>query len=182
MAFIGYGGLGLCSMAKETTWWLFLFVLIFLIIAACSSAFAIIGAFDTAVESFTRKGSILLIIVYTGYFLIGYMFEHSIRKSSLFSEKICQLDSRTHTNRCYNSLKVSNQIYYPVMGLLIAIYYLICAFIVKETGYDEKYESIMGSVDQTAGLALIGIEVGLSILLYFFHLRWSWYGWSFIIF
>ena len=78
-ALVGYTGLAVCSSYSTPSEWLFFFTLIFMVIAGISAGIAIVAAICTPVENFTRRGSILMIVLMMGYFLIGYMFEFSLR-------------------------------------------------------------------------------------------------------
>lgn len=97
-----------------------------------------------------------------GYFLFGYMFQNCIHRFWFPS--------------------TSSKYYYPLFGVAVAIVYIICAGIVTQTGYDEKYEGALGSIDQMAGLVFIVVEFGFLIFFYFFYLQWGWYGWSLLAF
>mmetsp|Transcript_28138 Transcript_28138/g.24871 ORF Transcript_28138/g.24871 Transcript_28138/m.24871 type:complete len:173 (+) Transcript_28138:17-535(+) len=78
-ALIGYVGLAVCSSFTYSSEWIFFFTLIFLVITGISAGIAIVAATCTPVENFTRRGAIIMIILLIGYFLIGYMFEFSLR-------------------------------------------------------------------------------------------------------
>lgn len=156
LALVGYIGLGVCASWTNPSEWLFFFTLVFLVIAAMSSAIAIVAAVCTPVENFTRKGSILLIILLIGYFLIGYMFEESLRWSVFYWAK--------------------SQYYYPLFGVFLAVVYAICAGLVQEVAFDKRYEGSFASVDQLGSLIFILVELAVIITLYFLYLRNHWYG------
>jgi hypothetical protein len=105
LALIGYIGLGVCSSYTHPSEWLFFFTLVFLILVAIGSGIAIVAAICTSVENFTRRGSILMIILMMGYFLIGYMFEYS-----------CRFGLFPNTKSHY---------YFPLFGLFVSLIYVL---------------------------------------------------------
>jgi hypothetical protein len=159
-ALIGYVGLGICSSYTSASEWLFFFTLVFLIIAAVSSGIAIVAAICTPVENFTRRGSILMIILMMGYFLIGYMFEYSIRWG-LFP-------------------KTRSSWYFSIFGICVALVYGLCAGLIQETR--SRFQDAVISIDQMGSFIFILVELALVSCLYFFFLRYHWYVWTFVAF
>ena len=162
LSLIGYLGLAFCSTYTQPSEWLFFFTLLFLLIAGISSAIAIVAAVCTPVENFTRRGSILLIILLVGYLLMGYMFEESLRKGVFPT--------------------VRNSYYFTFFGIFVAVVYAISAALVREVDFDTVYDGEFASVDQIGTLIYIFVELLLIIALYIFYLKFAWYGVTAIIF
>ena len=159
-ALIGYIGLAICSTYNYPSEWLFFFTIIFLIIAAVSAGIAIVAAICTPVENFTRRGSILMIVLLIGYFLIGYMFEYSIR-FGFFSK----------TRNCW---------YFSLFGLAIAVIYALCAGLIRETR--QRFQDAVISVDQLGSLIFIFVELVFIIIVYFTFLRNHSFRWTILAF
>lgn len=159
-AIFGYIGLGICSSFSDPSEWLFFFTLIFLILAAIGSGIAIVAAICTNVENFTRRGSILMIILMIGYFLIGYMFEYSIRYG-LFG-----------TTR--------SKYYFPCYGVFVAIVYALCAGLIQENR--ARFQDALIAIDQLGSLIYILVLTVFVIVLYFLFLRERWFTATFISF
>lgn len=148
-ALIGYVGLAICATYESPGGWLFFFTMLFLVVAGISAGIAIVAAICTPVENFTRRGSILMIVLLIGYFLFGYMFEISLRRGFFKTTK--------------------NSWYFGVFGVALAVIYFLCAFLIRETRH--RFQDAVISLDQIGSFIFILVELVFFVILYFVFLK-----------
>lgn len=161
LALLGFIGLGICASFETGGGLLFFFTLLSLFLASLSSSIAIVGAVAIPAGNYTRRASLLLIVLLITYYKLGSLDEASFRKGVTPGLK--------------------KTIYYPVLGVVAAITYGIGAFLIKYVDIDDRFEKAFSKVDRTGMLLFILMETILTIALYFTYMLNASYFISWIL-
>jgi len=123
---------------------------LFLLIASFSSGNAIVTAAVTAVQNFSRRPSVLIVVLVIGYYKFDNMLEYTVRLV-IFEE-------------------VDVLIYYPCLGAFLAIVYIIGALLIRKVHLDERYEKVLITSDKIGIYIYLLIAAIMSIVVYIFSI------------